>query len=77
MDKSTVISKDGKEFHFSFNPETEDPREGATLTGIYENGRRLRPSDFGDDEIPYDEADKVLIRTSVLGSWARRTYKTS
>lgn len=61
-DKTAVVNKGGKEFHFSFNPQTEDPSEGVTLTGIFEGNRRLRPSAFTDDQIPYDEANKRLIK---------------
>lgn len=58
----TVIKKDNKEFHFSFDPQADDPAEGPTLTGIFEGNTRLRPSDFTDAEIPYSEATKKLIR---------------
>lgn len=51
----TIIEQGKKEFHFVFDPETDDPKEGVTLTGIFQDGQRLRPSDFSE-EVPYTRA---------------------
>jgi hypothetical protein len=66
MLNTVLITKDGKDFHFAFDPETDDPAKGATLTGIFENGTRLRPSDFQAEEVPYAEAERELIRSTKL-----------
>ena len=44
MDKTLVLNRNGKEFHFTFNPQTDWPEEGATLTAVIKNGRRISPS---------------------------------
>jgi hypothetical protein len=56
------IEKGGKSFRFSFDRRNDDPTEGVTLTGIFQNGQRLRPSDFSDSEVPFGEAERELIR---------------
>jgi hypothetical protein len=58
----TIIEQGNKEFHFVFDPETDDPKEGVTLTGIFQDGQRLRPSDFSDSEVPYGDAERKLIK---------------
>jgi len=62
MLNTVAIEKDGREFRFDFDDESDDPEEGATLTGVFENGRRLRPSDIEYSDIPYIEAEKRLIK---------------
>ena len=48
---ATVVIN-GKRHEFTFCPESDDPSEGATLTGVYDvqTGQRLRPSTHAESE---------------------------
>lgn len=59
---TVIVPQGGKEFHFAFDSSADDPAEGVTLTGIFENGRRLRPSSFSVEEIPYEDGENAILK---------------
>ncbi len=50
----------GLGYRFAFDPQTDDPEEGPTLTSVCDsNGKSLAPSKFADDEA-WEIASKKL-----------------
>ena len=55
----TFIDPKPYSFHFAFDPQCDDPGEGATLTCIEKDGERIAPSSY-KGEIPWREANVKL-----------------
>ena len=50
-ERYTKFELNGLDYRFAFDPTTDDPKEGATLTSVAsKGGQSLAPSKFAEDE---------------------------
>lgn len=49
-ERYVTFELNGLNYRFAFDPLTDDPEDGATLTSVSKDGQSLAPSKFAEDE---------------------------
>ena len=58
-ERHTNFEFNGLNYRFAFDPQTDDPKEGPTLTSVSKNGQSLAPSQFAEDKA-WEIAENLL-----------------